>query len=51
MLADDPRALYQLSKLLQTARACLISLDEAKRILIPDLLRQLKRTGVPPPMQ
>jgi len=51
MLADDPYTLCHLSKLLETARACLISLNEAKRVLIPDLLRQLKRTGIPPPVQ
>lgn len=50
-LADDPRALYQLQKLLEVARECQISLCNARKVLVPDLLRQLKQTGVPPPVQ
>ncbi len=50
-LADDPRALYQLQKLLEVARECKISLGDARRALIPDLLQQLKHTGMPPPVQ
>ena len=50
-LADDPRTLYQLAKLLETARACRISLYDARKVLVTDLLRQLKETGAPPQVQ